>query len=292
MDKLDMVLIMSVNPGFGGQSFIPEALKKIAEVRRRIDESGRDILLEVDGGIKIDNIAAAAAPAPTPSWPVRPSSASRTTRPSSTPCAPNWPRSIASPCQTQRGSRAYEADQHQGRHHRPRRHHARHGRDFHVAINRMREELGLTPLSQETIVNLVGKGRKPDPPRAGRGLRRDEAAQHFQQALDAYTEHYLAINGDYRSTRAWSKACKPARQGPAPGLRDQQAAAFAVPLLQKKGCAISSRWSTAATPSRRRSPTPCPAEGLRGFRPGTGTGRGHRRLQQRRPGRPRGRLPC
>ena len=61
MDKIDMILIMSVNPGFGGQSFIPEALKKIAIARRMIDESGRDILLEVDGGIKIDNIAAAAA---------------------------------------------------------------------------------------------------------------------------------------------------------------------------------------------------------------------------------------
>ena len=60
MDKIDMILIMSVNPGFGGQSFIPQALKKIAEARRMIDESGRDILLEVDGGIKIDNIAAAA----------------------------------------------------------------------------------------------------------------------------------------------------------------------------------------------------------------------------------------
>ncbi|MFI4941583.1 MAG: ribulose-phosphate 3-epimerase, partial [Burkholderiales bacterium] len=51
------ILIMSVNPGFGGQSFIPEALKKIAMVRKMIDESGRDILLEVDGGIKIENIA-------------------------------------------------------------------------------------------------------------------------------------------------------------------------------------------------------------------------------------------
>jgi ribulose-phosphate 3-epimerase len=60
MDKLDLILIMSVNPGFGGQSFIPEALKKIAAVRQLIDQSGRDILLEVDGGIKIDNIAAAA----------------------------------------------------------------------------------------------------------------------------------------------------------------------------------------------------------------------------------------
>jgi ribulose-phosphate 3-epimerase len=60
MDKLDLILIMSVNPGFGGQSFIPEALKKIAAVRQRIDASGRDIHLEVDGGIKIDNIAAAA----------------------------------------------------------------------------------------------------------------------------------------------------------------------------------------------------------------------------------------
>jgi ribulose-phosphate 3-epimerase len=60
MDKLDIILIMSVNPGFGGQSFIPGALKKIADVRRRIDESGRDIMLEVDGGIKVENIAEAA----------------------------------------------------------------------------------------------------------------------------------------------------------------------------------------------------------------------------------------
>jgi ribulose-phosphate 3-epimerase len=60
MDKLDLILIMSVNPGFGGQSFIPEALKKIAAVRQLIDASGRDIMLEVDGGIKPDNIAAVA----------------------------------------------------------------------------------------------------------------------------------------------------------------------------------------------------------------------------------------
>lgn len=60
MDKLDIILLMSVNPGFGGQSFIPETLKKIAAVRKLIDASGRDIMLEVDGGIKVDNIAAAA----------------------------------------------------------------------------------------------------------------------------------------------------------------------------------------------------------------------------------------
>jgi ribulose-phosphate 3-epimerase len=60
MDKLDIILIMSVNPGFGGQSFIPGALKKIAAVRERINQSGRDIMLEVDGGIKVDNIAEAA----------------------------------------------------------------------------------------------------------------------------------------------------------------------------------------------------------------------------------------
>jgi ribulose-phosphate 3-epimerase len=60
MDKLDIILIMSVNPGFGGQSFIPQALKKISDVRKRIDESGRDIMLEVDGGIKVENIAEAA----------------------------------------------------------------------------------------------------------------------------------------------------------------------------------------------------------------------------------------
>jgi ribulose-phosphate 3-epimerase len=56
-DKCDMVLIMSVNPGFGGQKFIPAALRKIAEARQFIDESGLPIRLEVDGGVKVDNIA-------------------------------------------------------------------------------------------------------------------------------------------------------------------------------------------------------------------------------------------
>jgi ribulose-phosphate 3-epimerase len=57
MDKVDLVLIMSVNPGFGGQSFIPSALAKIREARKRIEASGREIWLEVDGGVKADNIA-------------------------------------------------------------------------------------------------------------------------------------------------------------------------------------------------------------------------------------------
>ena len=61
MDKLDLILIMSVNPGFGGQSFIPHALKKIETVRAMIDSSGRQIMLEVDGGVKVDNIAEIAA---------------------------------------------------------------------------------------------------------------------------------------------------------------------------------------------------------------------------------------
>jgi ribulose-phosphate 3-epimerase len=56
MDKIDMVLIMSVNPGFGGQSFIPSALDKLREARQRIDASGRDIRLEIDGGVKVANI--------------------------------------------------------------------------------------------------------------------------------------------------------------------------------------------------------------------------------------------
>lgn len=56
IDDIDLILIMSVNPGFGGQSFIDSALRKIEAARRRIDASGRDIRLEVDGGIKVDNI--------------------------------------------------------------------------------------------------------------------------------------------------------------------------------------------------------------------------------------------
>src|SRR3954471_21485214 len=57
LEKLDLVLVMSVNPGFGGQSFIPAALGKLAAIRERILKSGRDIWLEIDGGVKIDNIA-------------------------------------------------------------------------------------------------------------------------------------------------------------------------------------------------------------------------------------------
>jgi len=56
LDKVDMVLIMSVNPGFGGQKFIPAALRKLAEARRIIEQSGLDIRLEIDGGVKVDNI--------------------------------------------------------------------------------------------------------------------------------------------------------------------------------------------------------------------------------------------
>lgn len=61
LDKIDMILIMSVNPGFGGQSFIPEALEKLRACRRIIDDSGLDIRLEIDGGVKADNIAEIAA---------------------------------------------------------------------------------------------------------------------------------------------------------------------------------------------------------------------------------------
>ena len=60
IDKIDLILIMSVNPGFGGQAFIPQALIKIRDAHLRIVASGRDIMLEVDGGIKVDNIGAVA----------------------------------------------------------------------------------------------------------------------------------------------------------------------------------------------------------------------------------------
>jgi ribulose-phosphate 3-epimerase len=61
MDRIDLILIMSVNPGFGGQSFLPSVLPKIREARERIRASGRDIRLQVDGGVKVDNIAEIAA---------------------------------------------------------------------------------------------------------------------------------------------------------------------------------------------------------------------------------------
>jgi ribulose-phosphate 3-epimerase len=61
IDKIDLILIMSVNPGFGGQQFIPEAIAKLKEARARIAASGRDIRLEIDGGVKVDNAAMIAA---------------------------------------------------------------------------------------------------------------------------------------------------------------------------------------------------------------------------------------
>jgi ribulose-phosphate 3-epimerase len=61
IDKIDMVLLMSVNPGFGGQKFIPSALDKLRQARRIIDDSGLDIRLEIDGGVKVDNIGEIAA---------------------------------------------------------------------------------------------------------------------------------------------------------------------------------------------------------------------------------------
>ena len=61
LDKVDVILLMSVNPGFGGQSFLPSTLRKLQQARRLIDESGLDIRLEVDGGVKVDNIAEIAA---------------------------------------------------------------------------------------------------------------------------------------------------------------------------------------------------------------------------------------
>lgn len=61
LDKIDVILLMSVNPGFGGQSFLPSTLDKLRQARQIIDRSGRDIRLEVDGGVKVDNIGAIAA---------------------------------------------------------------------------------------------------------------------------------------------------------------------------------------------------------------------------------------
>jgi ribulose-phosphate 3-epimerase len=61
LDKVDMVLLMSVNPGFGGQKFIPSSLAKLRQARNIIDDSGRDIRLEIDGGVKVDNIGEIAA---------------------------------------------------------------------------------------------------------------------------------------------------------------------------------------------------------------------------------------
>ena len=90
MDKLDMILLMSVNPGFGGQKFIPGTLDKLREARKRIDTSGRNIRLEIDGGVKPTTSARSPKPAPTPLSLAPPSSTLTTTKPPSTKCGQSW----------------------------------------------------------------------------------------------------------------------------------------------------------------------------------------------------------
>jgi phosphoglycolate phosphatase len=84
--------------------------------------------------------------------------------------------------------------------------------DFHVAVNRMRAELGLTPLDIETITHFVGKGTE-NLIRRVLGVDFDEPGidAHFEQALASYLKHYLAINGDYSSIPASAKGCRPFR---------------------------------------------------------------------------------
>ncbi|EJM97037.1 phosphoglycolate phosphatase [Herbaspirillum sp. YR522] len=110
--------------------------------------------------------------------------------------------------------------------------------DFHVAVNRMRAELGLSPLAQETIVNFVGKGTENLMRRVlAVDYGEDEAEQYFDRALASYTEHYLAINGDF------ADLYPQVRQGleamTAKGLRlacvTNKPIAFTLPLLEKKG---------------------------------------------------------
>ena len=80
MDKLDVILLMSVNPGFGGQSFIPGTLDKLRQVRRLIDESGATFASRSTAGSRSTTFAKLPRLAPTCSWPARPSSVARTTR--------------------------------------------------------------------------------------------------------------------------------------------------------------------------------------------------------------------
>jgi hypothetical protein len=95
IDKLDLVLIMSVNPGFGGQSFIPHALDKLRAARKLVDmaqqRTGRPILLEVDGGVKVTTSRRLRARAPTRSFRAAPSSAHRITLRRSRRCGQPWP---------------------------------------------------------------------------------------------------------------------------------------------------------------------------------------------------------
>ncbi|MFJ3047626.1 phosphoglycolate phosphatase [Herbaspirillum chlorophenolicum] len=110
--------------------------------------------------------------------------------------------------------------------------------DFHVAVNRMRAELGLEPLAQETIVNFVGKGTENLMRRVlAVDYAEDEAEQYFKQALDSYTEHYLAINGDFSALYPGVKEGLQAMKDK--GLRlacvTNKPVSFTLPLLDKKG---------------------------------------------------------
>jgi hypothetical protein len=285
MDKIDMILIMSVNPGFGGQSFIPEALKKIADARRLIDESGRDILLEVDGGIKIDNIAAAAA-----------AGADTFVAGSAIFGKPDYKAVIdAMRAELATVGKVMPACWRRARrHHRPRRHHARHVPDFPRRDQRhaRRTGPGADHAGADRPDGRQGFG-KPDPLRLALDWDAGRIETVFAQAMDAYQRHYLAINGKHSAL--YPDVIEGLTALKAQGLRlacvTNKPIAFTTPLLEAQGAGRFLRGGLrrrfAAAQEARSAAA---AAGVRGFRPGAGPGGGHRRLLERRRSGARGRL--
>ncbi len=286
LDKLDLVLIMSVNPGFGGQSFIPQALAKLKAVRGRIDaareRSGRSVLLEVDGGVKVDNIAeiaragadtfvAGSAIFGTPDYAATIAKLRSEAGPGMSEGPGPAPAREAPPPVAAGESRADPVAQHSA------------GRRFAVAavafdldgtlldtirdlaaaVNLLLAELGQAPLPEATIRDLVGKGMPNLIRRAlaiSRGVLPAAVAEaEVADVLPRYQTHYAAILG--RETATYPGVVAGLERMAAMGLPlavvTNKATRFVRPHLALAGHRVrSSTSSSAATTCRTRSRIP------------------------------------
>ena len=253
LPKLDLVLIMSVNPGFGGQKFIPYALDKLRAVRERIDQTGRDIWLEVDGGVKVDNIAADRA-GRRRHLRVRLGHlrhARLRARPSPR-CVPNWRRRSSHErrvaidrVRTHGDSAGCRAR----RRVRPRRHAARHAARHRGGGEAHAEQIWVArALDEQTVRSYIGDGIPRLAKRAADRARwmASRAPTLFERALGLFERHYRdTLSAAHPAvSRGRGRACASSRatgfRSPASPTRRRR---FTLPLLEATGLrGLLRRW--------------------------------------------------
>ena len=253
MDKVDMVLLMSVNPGFGGQKFIPGTLDKLREARALIDASGRDIRLEIDGGVNVNNIREIAAAGADTFVAGSAIFNARTIRKSSPRCVPNWPRPAhewlrAAVPGTLPRLVMFDLD----------------GTlidsvpDLAAAVDRMLLELGRPPAGLEAVRHWVGNGAQILVRRAlAGGIEHEDvddalAEKGLALFMDAYAEHHelTVLYPGVKDTLRWLQ-----KQGVEMALITNKPERFVAPLLDQMKIGRYFRWIIGGDTLPQKSPT-------------------------------------